>query len=53
MVARALMGTASPVAVSVVVRQPNERLKLTAPGVQGTIPFVFTQPRRRSLGAAR
>ncbi len=31
----------------------NERLKLTAPGVFGRIPFVTVHVRRRSLGAIR
>ena len=33
--------------------EPNKRLKLAAPGVSGTIPFVKTKARRRSLGAIR
>jgi hypothetical protein len=33
--------------------QPNKRLKLAAPGVYGTIPFVIIPTRRRSLGAIR
>src|SRR6266540_952336 len=32
---------------------PNKRLKLSAPGVYGRIPFVTTQTRRRSLSAVR
>jgi hypothetical protein len=32
---------------------PNTRLKLTAPGVYGRIPFVIIPVRRRSLGAIR
>ncbi len=32
---------------------PNKRLKLAAPAVSGTIPFVKTKARRRSLGAPR
>jgi hypothetical protein len=34
-------------------RPPNKRLMLSAPGVSGTIPFVKTKARRRSLGAPR
>ncbi len=31
----------------------NKRLKLTAPGIYGKIPFVIIHVRRRSLGAVR
>ncbi len=36
-----------------VLGQPNQRLKLTAPVVRGTIAFVKSTARRRSLGAPR
>ena len=32
---------------------PNTRLKLSAPGVYGRIPFVIIRAWRRSLGAFR
>jgi len=36
-----------------VERQHNKRLKLSAPGVCGKIPFVIIRVWRRSLGAIR
>jgi len=36
-----------------VERQHNKRLKLSALGVYGKIPFVLIRVRRRSLGAIR
>ncbi len=33
--------------------QPNQRVKLAAPGVYGRIPFVIILIRRRSLRAVR
>jgi len=38
---------------TIIGAQPNKRLKLTAPGVYGRIPFVNIPVRRRSLGAIR
>ncbi len=36
-----------------VLGQPNQRLKLTAPDICGKIAFVSIPVRRRSLGAPR